>query len=81
MITSQQEVIMLKSTNKQNMRTLGEASLRKKRENLGKIPKRGGGEKQNENFPISIWEIGKPREDLNFSKMSELKITLRHNPK
>ena len=41
---------------------LGEPSLKKKRENLGKIPKGGGGVKKiRRKFPISIWEFEKPR--------------------
>ena len=42
----------------------------------------GGGVKKNRRkFPISIWEFEKPGGGLNFSKMSELKIALRHHPK
>ena len=48
-----------------------------KRENLGQIPKGGGGVKKNRRkFPISIWEFEKPRGErgLNFSKMSEFQL-------
>ena len=37
------------------------AITKKKRENLGKIPKGGGVEKNRGKFPISIWEFEKPR--------------------
>ena len=54
---------------------LGEPSLKKKRENLGKIPKGGGVEKNRGKFPISIWEFEKPRGGgLNFSKMSDFQL-------
>ena len=33
------------------------AITKKKRENLGKIPKGGGVEKNRRKFPISIWEF------------------------
>ena len=51
------------------------AITKKKRENLGKIPKGGGGLKNRRKFPISIWEFEKPRGGgLNFSKMSEFQL-------
>ena len=54
---------------------LGEPSLKKKRTNLGKIPKGGGVEKNRGKFPISIWEFEKPRGGgLNFSKMSDFQL-------
>ena len=42
----------------------------KKRENLGQIPKKGGGgvEKNRRKFPISIWEFGKPRGGVSISQ-------------
>ena len=54
---------------------LGEPSLKKKQEILGKIPKWGGVEKNRGKFPISIWEFEKPRGGgLNFSKMSDFQL-------
>ena len=50
---------------------LGEASLKKNEKIWGKFPK-GGEDVKEKKFPISIWEFGKPRGGLNFSKMSEL---------
>ena len=51
------------------------AITKKKRENLGKIPKGGGVEKNRGKFPISIWEFEKPRGGgLNFSKMSDFQL-------
>ena len=51
------------------------AITKKKRENLGKIPKGGGVKKIRRKFPISIWEFEKPRGGgLNFSKMSEFQL-------
>ena len=44
---------------------LGEPSLKKKRENLGKIPKGGGVKKIRRKFPISIWELDKPRRGVS----------------
>ena len=56
-------------------RTLRGAITKKKRENLGKIPKGGGVKKIRRKFPISIWEFEKPRVGgLNFSKMSEFQL-------
>ena len=41
---------------------------KKKRENLGKIPKGGGVKKNRRKFPISIWEFEKPRGVSIFQK-------------
>ena len=43
------------------------AITKKKRENLGKIPKVGGGgvKKSRRKFPISIWESEKPRGEVS----------------
>jgi len=53
---------------KKKYKLLGEPSLKKKRENLGKIPKGGGGWKNRRKFPISIWEFWKPRGGSRFYK-------------
>ena len=44
------------------------AITKKKRENLGKIPKGGGVKKIRRKFPISIWEFEKPRGGPRFFK-------------
>ena len=52
---------------------LGEPSLKKKRENLGKIPKGGGWvKKTDENSQFQFGNFENPGGGLDFSKMSEL---------
>ena len=49
------------------------AITKKKRENLGKIPKGGGGvEKTDENSQFQFGNFENPGGGLDFSKMSEL---------
>ena len=66
------------------------AITKKKRENLGKIPKVGGGgvKKSRRKFPISIWEFGRPRAgavppikktDQNFQKTDQYRTLFKRN--
>ena len=48
------------------------AITKKKRENLGKIPKGGGVEKTDENSQFQFGNFENPGGGLDFSKMSEL---------
>ena len=53
---------------------LGEPSLKKKRENLGKIPKGGGLKKTEENSQFQFGNLKNLGGGLNFSKMSDFQL-------